>query len=248
MARGDDDLRDERQRAVDLREHPLELRDEKRQQHDQHHHRQHQQDARIQHRRHDLRFQVLFARLKFRDLRQHHVEKSARLARLDHRDVNARKSLRRFRHRVGQRHAVHDHVVNFLPLCLRHRRRGFLGQNHQCAAQRHARREQTGQQPREIFQFLRRNFFRLEIELKFFRGRQPAGQSPNRLSRRRLFRQQVTGRRPSVSIWRIASGRLGASKLSLGNLAVRLQAFVSERGHGNLRFAPPRFPRWFGRF
>ena len=159
MAGADDDLRDQRQRAVEARKNLLEFRNEKHQQHRQHDQREAEQDARINHRRDDLRFQLLFARLKFRDLRQHHVEKSARLARLDHRDINARKRFRRFRHRVGQRHAVHDEVVNFLPFGLRRRRRGFLVQNHQRAAQRHARREQTGKQPREIFQFLRRNLF-----------------------------------------------------------------------------------------
>ena len=159
MADADDDLRDQRQRTVDARENLLEFRDEEHQQDRQHDQREHEQDARIHHRRHDLRFQLLFARLKIGDLRQHHVEKSARLARLHHRDIDARKRLRRFRHRVGQRHAVHDEVVDFLPLGLRRRRRGFLVQNHQRAAQRHARREQAREQPREIFQFLGRNLF-----------------------------------------------------------------------------------------
>ena len=80
MAGANDDLRDQRQRAVDVVENVLKLRNEKRQQHRQHDQREHQQNARIQHRRQHLRLQFLFARLKFRDLRQHHVQKSAGLA------------------------------------------------------------------------------------------------------------------------------------------------------------------------
>ena len=40
--------------------------------------------------------QFLFARLKIGDLRQHHIEKSARFTRLHHGDINAGKGLRRF--------------------------------------------------------------------------------------------------------------------------------------------------------
>ena len=247
VARADDDLRDERQRAVELREHRLEFRDEKRQQHNQHDDRQHKQNAGIQHRRHDLRFQVLFARLKFRDLRQHHVEKPARLARLDHRDINARKCFRRFRHRVGQRHAVHDGVVNFLPFDLGRRRRGFLGQNLQRAAQRHARRQQAGQEPREIFQFPRRNFFRLEIELDFSEVAQPAGQPRTAFCGGGFFRQ---GHRAQAERFHLSQrvGPVRGVKLSLGDLAVGLQAFVSERGHVFLGSSQRDFPDRLARF
>jgi len=122
MARADDDLRDERQRAVQVVKDVLEFGDEESQQHHQHAQREHKQNARIQHRRQDFRFQILLAGLKFRNLRQHHVEKAARLARLHHRDIHARKSVRRLRHRVRQRQAVNHEIMHLFPLRFRRRR------------------------------------------------------------------------------------------------------------------------------
>ena len=113
------------------------------------------------------------------------------------------------------------------------RRRGFLVQNHQRAAQRHARRQQAGQQPREIFQFLRGNFVRFELEGNFPEVFQPGRQAgavfePTVAP---AFSARFTGRRPSVSICRSASGRPGASSCALGHLAVGLQCFVVKSGH-----------------
>jgi hypothetical protein len=159
VADADDDLGDQGQRAMHAAEDLLEFRDEEHQQDREHDQRQRQQDARINHRGRHLRLQILFPRLEIGDLRQHHVEEPARLAGFHHRGIDARKSLRRLRHRVGQRHAVNDQVVDFLPLGLGGGRGGFLVKNDQRAAQGHARREQAGEQAREIFQVLRGNFF-----------------------------------------------------------------------------------------
>ena len=124
VARADDDLRDQRQRTVDAGEDASGISGMKNisstvSTTSASTSKMHGYSIAVMH----LRFQLLFARLKFRDLRQHHVEKAARLARLHHRHIDARKGLRRFRHRVGQRHAVHHQVVDFLPLGLRRRRR-----------------------------------------------------------------------------------------------------------------------------
>jgi len=79
---------------MDRRENFLQHRDEEHQQRRQDERRQHKQNARINHRRENFRFQFLLAGLKLGNLRQHHVKESAGLARLHHRDINARKSLR----------------------------------------------------------------------------------------------------------------------------------------------------------
>ena len=84
-------------------------------------------------------------------------------------------------------------------------------QNHQRAAQRHARREQARQQPREIFQFLCRNFFGREIEGNFPRPSSPA--RPRRLWRAFAadFFGEVHRAQAELSICRSASGRPAAS-------------------------------------
>jgi hypothetical protein len=60
--------------------------------------------------------------------------------------------------------------MNFLPLGLGSRRTRFPVQDHQRAAQRHARRQQAGEQPGKVFEGARRDFFR------FFAERQREGQ------------------------------------------------------------------------
>jgi hypothetical protein len=117
----------------------------------------HEQDRRVHQRGDDLVLQVLFARLEIRDLRQHDVEEAARLARLDHRHIHAR-----------ERHPASG-PSRPPATCRRSPGRGFPStstlaagsedslENHQRAAERHARRQQAGQQAREIFQHPRRD-------------------------------------------------------------------------------------------
>ena len=75
-------------------EQQLKTRNEEHEQENQDAQRQHQQDGRIKHCRHHLAAHFLFARLEVRDLVEHDVEESPRLARLDHRHVNLRKRFR----------------------------------------------------------------------------------------------------------------------------------------------------------
>ena len=155
-------------------------------------------------------FRFLFARLKIRDLRQHHVQKSACFTRLA---PSPYKRAEKFpaiapSHRPATCRPRRGH--GFLSTCaLRGGRGGFLAKNHQRAAQRHARRQQTGEQPREIFQILRRNFFGLELERKICRSirRLHAGFCCRAVfGLAAAFSARLTGRRPSASIWRNASG------------------------------------------
>ena len=85
----------------------------------------------------------VFSSLKVRDLRQQEVQKSTGLARLHHRRIDARKSVGGFAHGIGQRHAVHDRVINFFPLRGGCGRRGFSAKNHQRAAERYPGRQQA---------------------------------------------------------------------------------------------------------
>ena len=96
--------------------------------------------------------QLFFARLEIGDLRQHQIQKPARFARLHHGDINPRESVRRFSHRIGQRHAIDDEIMNFFPLRCGRRDGSFFVKNHQRAAQRHSRGEQAGEQTREVLQ------------------------------------------------------------------------------------------------
>ena len=228
----DDELRDQRQSAMHAAENLLEFRDEKYQQHREHDQRQHQQDARINHRGRHLRLQILFPCLEIGDLCQHHVEESARLAGFDHRGINARKSLRRFLHRIGQRHAVNDQVVDFLPPGLGGGRGSFLVKNDQRAAQGHARREQAGEQAREIFQVLRGNLFRFELEGKVSECRRQRG-AVFRHCRRGLFGQADRAQAQRLHLPQRVGPARGV-KLPLGDGAVALQGSVGKGGHLDL--------------
>ena len=207
---------------------------------DQHRHQHaqgepHENDG-IKHGRHDLGAHFLFALLEVRDLAEHDVEEAARLARLDHGHIHFGERVRRFAHRVRQRHAVHDGIVNFLPLGFRRGIRRFLLQDHQCAAQRHARCQQAGKQAGEVLQHARGNPTRPERELPF-----------GCVRRVRLIRRQCSGSWSGLAIdafleadgpqalaLDLPEGLRPAAglDLTLSNLAVRLQRSVVEGGHG----------------
>ena len=153
----DDHLRDQGQFRVEALEDELETRDEEHEQKHDHGQRQHEQDGGIHHGRQHLGLELLFPRLEVGDLREDHVEESARLAGLDHGHVNPGKRLRGARHRLGQGDAVDHEIVEFLPFGLGHGRGGFAMQNHQRPAERHPGGQQARQQPGEILQRPRRD-------------------------------------------------------------------------------------------
>ena len=68
-------------------------------------------------------------------------------------------------HGGGERRAIHHRVVKFAPLGTRCRVGRFLVENGQCAAQRHARRQQAGKRAREIFQRREGDLLGLKREL-----------------------------------------------------------------------------------
>ncbi len=226
----DDHLGQKGQVRIEALEDDLEPRNEEDHEEDQHADREDQQDDRVHQRAHRLRLDLLFPRLKVGDLRQHHVEESARLARLDHRHVDARKGLGRPGHRLGHRHAVDHHVVDFLPLLLGGRDRRFAVEDHQRPAEGHARGQQAGQQAGEVLQNPRGDLAlardrlaqRREADaLGGARRRAGFGLVSGRAARRRAFFRagagpaaasaRRIGRRPRFSTWRIASCRLPAS-------------------------------------
>ena len=165
--------------------------DEENHQKHQYAHRKKQQNRGIHECRRDLRLDVFFARLEIGDLREHDIEKASRFTRLDHRHVNPRERVGRTLHRLRERHAVDHEVVDFLPFLLRDRFGGLAVQNHQRTAEGHARRQQAGEQTREVLQHPRRDLrLAAERDVKTCRGLTAAGTRRliRRMRRRRIFR------------------------------------------------------------
>ncbi len=77
MAGGQNDLSRQRQSRSHSFEHYLKFWDEEGEQEHQHRQGERQKHGRVKHGRHDLRAQVLFARLDIRNLRQDKVQESA---------------------------------------------------------------------------------------------------------------------------------------------------------------------------
>ena len=94
MTRRDDDFCECRQRRAKAGEDRLKLWNKKYEQENHHAQGKHHQDGRVKHRGQHFAAQVFFTRLKVCDLREHEIEKAARLACLHHRCINTRESFR----------------------------------------------------------------------------------------------------------------------------------------------------------
>ena len=114
--------------------------------------RQHAEHDRVDHRGLDLALEVLLAGAEVGDLLEDDGQEPARLARADHRDVDAGEDLRPLRQRVGQRRAADDVVVDLAPDALRGRLRRLAPEQRQRPRQRQPGGEQVGQLAGERFE------------------------------------------------------------------------------------------------
>jgi hypothetical protein len=102
-----------------------------------------EKDDRVEQRRHHLAAHLAFPGLEVGDLGQHHVEESARFARLDHGDIDAGEGVRGTSHGLGQGNTIDDQPVDLTPLGAGGIIRRLLLKDHHRAAERNARGEQA---------------------------------------------------------------------------------------------------------
>ncbi len=200
VAARNDELRDQRQIAAELRENPAELRNEKRHQENHHAHGQEGQDDGIDHGRLDLAHEVLLAGAEIGDLAQHDLQKPARLAGADHGDIHGGEIPRPFGQRIGQSRPADDVVVNVAPELLGGRLGSFAAQQSQRPRQRNAAGQQIRQFPRERF----------HVPAETLRGLSPPAVLACAFVRRRgqsLASSTRSGRRPFLDISAMAEER-----------------------------------------
>ena len=135
--------------AEHVGENRLELRDDKDEQKCQNHNRDHQDDDRIEHRRHDLVFDFLGLLLKFRQAQEDEFEHAAQLAGFHHVDVEFVKNLRVPGEALGECASALDGFGQIDDDALEDRVRLLFGENRQPPEERKAGVDQRRELPRE---------------------------------------------------------------------------------------------------
>src|SRR5262249_43187692 len=129
--------------------------------------------------------------------------------------------------------AVDDVIVNFLPLGFDGGPGSFLEENDERTAQRHAGREQTGKQAREILEVLRRNFIRAKAGGQFSKitGRRRRSRGGTGLAIRAGFFREADGSQAEHFYLAERVGPAGSVELAFRDGPVGLQCSVLESRH-----------------